>query len=168
MVSSGVFFTIHCYSYYCFILFVEVANQLGTEIASEIIPSLSSVPQPCQSPNTCGYLYPSPYQIFFLANLPAAGFRTYKLVDRGSDRRKAEESNNNNNNNKRKERTVRKVSGVNSIENQFLKLDFDVSTGLLRAITQKKTNLRMNISQNFYYYNATWTLARHGKVNGRE
>lgn len=124
---------------------------LGTQVTSEIIPSVASVPQPCQSANTCGYGYPAPYQIFFLANLPPAGYRTYKLTvqSKATDNTR-----------------VKKRLSDSSIENQFLKLDFDPSTGLLRAITQKSTNLKLNISQNFFYYNATWTLSRHGSVNG--
>ena len=84
----------------------------------------------------------APYTILFTAYLPPLGFATYFIRPTTSDH-------------KGQVRTFLKEPEAVSIQNVFLQVMFDSTTGHVQSIVNKERNLTVNLDQQFFWYNAS-------------
>lgn len=80
------------------------------------------------------------YTIYFEATVPALGFTTFFIQPH------------------KKESSVPTVEIANAdvvVENKFIKVTFNGETNLLTSVENKVAGKKLNIQQNFYYYNAS-------------
>jgi hypothetical protein len=144
-----------------------VSSVTGKTVMFDVLPAKNTCTWcPCQVAGTCGYpqIF-SPYTLHFAVDLPPLGYATYVLTNTSTSPTLSSASPSYKTKTKTSEshlpQSVPNVgeprqAAVVSLENSILKVDFDASTGTLRQISNKKSALRIDISQSFVQYFSTY------------
>ncbi|XP_038060793.1 lysosomal alpha-mannosidase-like [Patiria miniata] len=100
----------------------------------------------------------APKELLFQVTLPPLGFQTYiaEASQGGVKARRHSQS----------QTEAFKPNADTTIENQFLSLTFDGSTGLLKSMTDKKSQKSTSVRQSFYWYTSSMGDLKSSQKSG--
>merc|ERR1719193_305947 len=116
---------------------VSVSNGTNGSVTFTIVPSTKTMGQYSENKNA------APYTLMFEAISPPLGFSSYKIQANSSET----------------DHSVRPKLVVDDndlyLQNEYFKVIFCNDTGRLCGVVNKKSNLTIDISQNYFWYNAS-------------
>ncbi|XP_062846006.1 lysosomal alpha-mannosidase [Trichomycterus rosablanca] len=111
----------------------NITDSSSTVVDSQVIP-VSKATQDLRRNQSYAQ-----FELVFRVQAPALGFNTYTITVLQNDT----------------DPFPPKSRVPPSIQNQYLKVNFDTDTGLLSGLTNLKTQQTIKLTQNFYWYNAS-------------
>ncbi|RXN26527.1 lysosomal alpha-mannosidase [Labeo rohita] len=111
----------------------NVTDSTGKTVESQVVPLSKSTKEVRRNR---GY---AKGELVFQVEAPPLGYSTY-IISMHKDEPQASSA---------------KPTATRSIQNKFLKVTFDDTTGLLSSLTNLETNQTIRLTQNFYWYNAS-------------